>query len=125
MIEITATHSIIPDGPATDIGVVHIGVKEIYDILYDQLRPVIDGNIILNLADIREENNQVLVRHFATTTENANSFIDSQVEPVAFWESHGIKYEISQREIDFDTVDTSTMIPVFDDNNILYGITEH
>ena len=123
MIKITFTHSIIPNGPATDISIVEEVSKDIYDTMHARLKQFVEQNVIANFAVILKENNQIIVSHFATTPENAQIFIDAYVDPVSWWRTYGVEFEMSQQEIDINTVDTSTTISIFDENDWLYGLS--
>lgn len=123
MIKITFTHSVKPEGPATDISIVEEVSREIYDHMYARLKQFVEQNVILNCVILIKENNQIIVSHFATTPENAELFLSAYIEPVAFWEPYGIDWKLDQEEIDFDTVNTATTITLFDDSDFLYGLS--
>jgi hypothetical protein len=122
MIKITFTLSIKSGNPATDIEpIVEQGFVEIYDVMYTGLTQLIEENVILNSYVIINENNQVTVSHFATSTENAQLFLSHYVDTVEFWAKYGIDWRLEQEEIDFGTVDPDTLIPLIV-GNVMYGI---
>jgi hypothetical protein len=124
MIQITFTHSIIPNGPATDLSIIEDVSRDIYDTIYTRLKNFVEQNVILNCCIITyNENNQLIASHFASTSENAQLFIDAYADAVAFWEPYGIEFKISQKEIDFATIDTATTIELLDENGTLYGLS--
>jgi hypothetical protein len=124
MIEIIFTLSVIPNGPATDISIVKETIRntEVYDALWVLLKPLVDENVILNYTTSIIENNQFIQSHYATTPENAQLFLNEYVDPVAWWQPHGIDFKMSLAEIDPATIDHTATIPIFDDNNVLYGL---
>jgi hypothetical protein len=122
MIKITFTLSIKSGNPATDIEpIVEQGFIEIYDVMYAGLKQSVEENVILNSYVIINENNQVTVSHFATSTENAQLFLSHYVDTVEFWAKYGIDWRLEQEEIDFGTVDPDTLIPLIV-GNVMYGI---
>ena len=124
MIEITFAYSVKPDAPPTDINTA-VGTLSltVYDEMHAVLKSLINGNVILNCCTtITNENNQFFLSHFATTPENAQLFLNEYTETTAWWDQRGIEFKISQKEIDFDTVDNFNLIKIFDDNDILYGL---
>jgi hypothetical protein len=128
MIEITYTHSLKSDASATDISVVgEILLLEKYDEMHARFKQLISQNVILNCyVIVINENNQLLISHFATTPENAQLFISQYVsdtfDTAAFWQPYGIDWKLDQQEIDFDSIDPLTMNMLIDDNDILYGL---
>jgi len=122
MIQITFTLSIKSGNPATDIEpIVEQGSIEIYDVMYAGLKQLVEENVILNSSVIINENNQITVSHFATSTENAQLFLSSYVDTVEFWAKYGVDWRLEQEEIDFGTVDPDTLIPLIV-GNVMYGI---
>jgi hypothetical protein len=122
MIKITFTLSIKSGNPATDIEpIVEQGFIEIYDVMYAGLKQSVEENVILNSYVIINENNQITVSHFATSTENAQLFLSHYVDTVEFWAKYGIDWRLEQEEIDFGTVDPDTLIPLIV-GNVMYGI---
>ena len=122
MIKITFTLSIKSGNPATDIEpIVEQGSIEIYDVMYAGLKQLVEENVILNSSVIINENNQITVSHFATSTENAQLFLSSYVDTVEFWAKYGVDWRLEQEEIDFGTVDPDTLIPLIV-GNVMYGI---
>jgi len=122
MIQITFTLSIKSGNPATDIEpIVEQGSIEIYDVVYAGLKQLVEENVILNSSVIINENNQITVSHFATSTENAQLFLSSYVDTVEFWAKYGVDWRLEQEEIDFGTVDPDTLIPLIV-GNVMYGI---
>jgi hypothetical protein len=124
MIKITFTHSVVPNGPATDISIIFeiIRSTEVYNVLWSMVKPLVDENVILNYTTSITENNQFIQSHYATTPENAQLFLNKYNEAVAFWEPYGINWEMSQQEIDSATIDPTATVPIFDDNNVFYGL---
>lgn len=123
MIKITFTLSIKSGNPATDIEpIVEQGSIEIYDVMYAGLKQLVEENVILNSSVIINENNQITVSHFATSTENAQLFLSSYVDTIEFWAKYGVDWRLEQEEIDFDTVDPDTLIPLIV-GNVMYGIS--
>ena len=125
MIEITFALSVKSDAPATDISTV-VG-ETISFVLYDEMqakfKQLISQNVILNCCVFKlNESNQLFTSHFATTPENAQFFASMFTETAAFWEPYGINWEMSQQEIDSATIDPTTTVPIFDDNNVFYGL---
>ena len=123
MIEITFTYSVKPGAPVVDINVVGAISLKVYDEMYVRVKQLINENVILNCCiSMINENNQFLLKHFATTPENAQLFLNEYVDPVAWWQPHGIDFKMSLAEIDPATIDHTATIPIFDDNNVLYGL---
>ena len=124
MIEITFTHSLKSDAPTTDIiNIIEVKLLDVYDEMHARLKPLISQSVILNCCvNIINENNQIVMSHFATTPDNAQIFLNEYPNAVAWWEPHGIEFKIDQKEIDFDTVDIASMTMVIDNNDILYGL---
>ena len=125
MIEIIFALSIKSGAPATDISTV-VG-ETVSSVWYDEMqagfKQMISQNVMLNCCIFKSnESNQLFLSHFVTTPENVQLFASWFTETAALWEPYGINWEMSQQEIDFDTVDTATMIMVIDDNDILYGL---
>jgi hypothetical protein len=124
MIEIITTYSVKPDSSATDINIIKGICKEYYDVLYETIQPLIAGNVILNSVTMRTENNQLVMSHFATAPEKAQIYIDTNSPATSFWDHYGIEFTIEQKEIDFDTVDPTTINMIIDDNNVLYTLKD-
>jgi hypothetical protein len=125
MIEIIFALSVKSGAPAPDISTV-VG-ETISLVKYDEMQAgfkrLISENVILNCCIFKSnENNQLFLSHFATTPENAQLFASMFTETAVFWEPYDINWEMSQQEIDFDTVDPATMIMIIDDNDILYEL---
>ena len=122
MIEITFALSVKSSHSGKDINrLVEQGFVELHDVMYTGLTQLIEDNVILNCSVATNENNQVTVSHFATSTENAQLFLSLYFDTVAFWAKYGIDWKSSQREIDFDTVDPDTLMLLVD-NNVMYGV---
>jgi hypothetical protein len=123
MIQITFALSVKSSHSGKDIiRLMEQGFVEIYDVMCTKFKQLIEDNVILNCFVMTNENNQVTVSHFATSTKNAQDFISLYFDTVGFWEKYGIDWKSDQREIDFDTVDPETLTLLVDDN-VMYGMT--
>ena len=124
MIEIITTYSVKSDSSTTDISIIADISKEYYDVLYEKTQPLISGNVLLNSFTIREENNQLMLSHFATTPEKAQIWIDISATGISFWDQHGIEFKTEQQEIDFDSIDPTTINMIINDDNVLYTLRD-
>jgi len=124
MIEIITTYSVKSDSSTKDINIIADICKEYYNVLYETTQPLISGNVLLNSVTMRTENNQLIMSHFATTAEKAQIWIDTNATATSFWDHYGIEFKVQQKEINFDTVDPTTLNMIIDDNNVLYTLTD-
>lgn len=122
MIEIISTYSVKSNSSLKDTSIIKDISKEYYDQMYETMQPLINGNVILNSVTMRTENNQFTMSHFATTPEKAQIWIDTSATAVNLWDHYGIDLKIEQKEIDFDTIDPTTINVIIDDNNVLYAL---
>ena len=127
MIEIRTTLSLTLNSPHQDISSFEDVMKEHYTELHDFFKNQLQQNLILNCFKVDEVvSPQLISSYFATSTENAQAFVDAAFDtsatfcPAVMWSQNGFDCQVELHEVDFDTMDTELL---FDDSDRAWSLT--